>query len=90
MIFPSYDVRSTSAADQKTSLTDVFNVTFEYKNENLTLGIDLSAVDPLFVNSTVTGELTIMITNNTKLLYPIGFKLVCKSNSTYCKKVNPS
>lgn len=86
-IFASYAVGSTSSADLETSLADAFIVTSEYKSERLTLNIDLSAVDPLFADSTVSGELTIMTMNNEQILYPIAFKLVCESDSTYCSAV---
>ena len=50
--------------------------------------IDLSTISPLFVDSKVNGDLTIMTMNNEQILYPIEFELVCKSDSDYCTEVN--
>ena len=82
-IFPFYQVSSTSGPELKTSLSEEFQVDANYKNQKLSLEIDLSTTDPLFVESKVTGELMIMTMDNQMLTYPVSFKLSCDSGS-YC------
>ena len=84
-IFASYEVKSTSPSDD--TLAKAFVVTSSYASERLTLKVDLSNIDPLFIDSKVAGELKIMTLNENEIKYDIGFKLTCETGSAYCAEV---
>ena len=53
--YVNYEILSTS----NDSLKDNFNVEGSYKNEKVSLEIDLRQIDPMLGNSSVSGELSI-------------------------------
>ena len=55
MVFVNYKILSSS----NDSLKDNFTVKYNHHNENIYLKIDLSHIDPIMVNSNVSGVLSI-------------------------------
>ena len=53
--YVNYEIQSTS----NDSLKSNFNVEGSYKNGKVSLGIDLRHIDPILVDSSVLGELSV-------------------------------
>jgi hypothetical protein len=79
--YVNYEIKSTS----NDSLKDNFNVVGFYKNEKVSLEIDLRTLDPIMVNSSVSGELSVENQARKGIQYDVNFQLLC-SNLDFCPR----
>lgn len=69
LAFVNYDIQSAS----NEVLKDDFTVTGSFKNEKISLEIDLSQTDPTMVDSSVSGALSIANMKGKEVQYEIEF-----------------
>ena len=79
IVFSNYEIQSTS----DDSLNKTFTVKSSYKNEKISLQIDLRQMDPMMANSSVSGTLIIKNREREAVQYDIKFLLLC-SEKEFC------